>query len=120
MVLSLELHRLNGERHDVALVFPDEVAALTLKSFATQVRSKATDVVDVWRCPEIALAAGVCPDAFVSGDSEGAAKITRAMFEHREGPGVVAIADEQRLSTEAADQRFTRIRALVDRVLGPG
>ena len=49
VVLTLELHRLNGDALDVELSFPDEVAALVLKGFATRVRVRATDVVDVWR-----------------------------------------------------------------------
>ena len=40
------------------MVFPDEVAALTLKAFASQVRDKATDLVDLWRCLEVAYTAG--------------------------------------------------------------
>ena len=35
-----------------------------LKNLATRLRSKATDVVDVWRCLEIAFAAGVVPADF--------------------------------------------------------
>lgn len=59
--LDLELTRLNGEVLDVRLAFPDEVAALTLKAFATTVRSKDTDIVDIWRCLEVALVADVAP-----------------------------------------------------------
>jgi hypothetical protein len=33
---------------------------------------------------------------------------------------MTALIDEQHLSREAADQRFTRIRALIARVIGPG
>jgi len=48
ILLHMELHRLNGERLDIEVAFPDEVAALTLKAFASQVRDKATDIVDLW------------------------------------------------------------------------
>lgn len=68
VLLALELHRLNGERLEVELAFPDEVAALVLKAFATRVRNKATDVVDVWRCLEVAFAAGAGPHDFTDGD----------------------------------------------------
>ena len=64
VTMTLELHRLNGDTLIAELSFPDEVAALILKAFATRVRSKATDVVDVWRCLEVALAARVEPRAF--------------------------------------------------------
>lgn len=120
VVLQLELHRLNGERFDVDLAFPDEVAALALKAFATQVRSRATDIVDIWRCLEVAFAASVQPDAFGSGESADAAGIVRSLFDRRDGAGMTALVEEQTLSAEAADQRFTRVRALVGRVLGAG
>jgi hypothetical protein len=45
--LRLKLQRLNGQVLEVELTFPDEVAALVLKTFATGVRTKATDIVDV-------------------------------------------------------------------------
>jgi len=50
---------LNGDLSSVRLPFPDEVSALVLKAFATTVRTKPTDIVDVWRCLEICLGAGV-------------------------------------------------------------
>lgn len=71
VVLQMALHRLNGEQLDIDAAFPDEVAALTLKAFASQVRDKPTDIVDLWRCLEVS-------------------------------PG---------------DERFTRIRALAQRIL---
>lgn len=120
VVLQLELHRLNGDRFDVELVFPDEVGALALKAFATRVRSKATDIVDIWRCLEVAFAASVKPDAFGSGESAEAAGIVRSLFDRRDGAAMTALVEEQRLSPEAADQRFTRVRALIGRVLGAG
>jgi len=57
--LALDLRRLNGDVLAVRLLFPDEVSALTLKAFATSVRMKPTDIIDVWRCLEICFAAGV-------------------------------------------------------------
>jgi hypothetical protein len=88
-----------------------------LKAFATQVRDKATDVVDLWRCLEIAYAAGTEAEAFVGGEAAEAARIIRALFDRRDGSGMSALVREQRLSDAAADERFTRIRALVQRVL---
>ncbi|HVM07694.1 MAG TPA: hypothetical protein VM345_04465 [Acidimicrobiales bacterium] len=119
VLLALELHRLNGERLDVEIAFPDEVAALVLKAFATRVRNKETDVVDVWRCLEVAFAAGVDPHEFADGDRAEAARHLRALFERRDGPGMRALEAEQHLSGAAADERFTRLRALIARVLGP-
>lgn len=119
MLLALELHRLNGERLEAEIAFPDEVAALVLKAFATRTRDKGTDVVDVWRCLEVAFAAGVDPREFAEADRAEAATYVRTLFERRDGPGMRALEAEQRLSGAAADERFTRLRALIARVLGP-
>jgi hypothetical protein len=103
---------------DTEVAFPDEVAALVLKGYATRVRHRATDVVDVWRCLEVAFAAGLRPDDFAEGIPAEAAAIVRRMFERREGTGMAALIEEQRLSADAADARYTRLRALIARVLG--
>lgn len=118
VTLHLNVGRLNGDRLDFDLVVPDEVAALVLKALATRVRYKATDVIDVWRCLEIALAAGVKPNEFAEGESARAADVVRRLFADRDGLGINDLATEQRLSALAADRRFTRIRALVGRILG--
>lgn len=117
VLLRMELHRLNGERVDVEVAFPDEIAALTLKAFASQVRDKPTDIVDLWRCLEVAYAAGADVVEFATGEAAEAAGVVRALFDRRDGAGMSALADDQRLSGAAADERFTRIRALIQRVL---
>ena len=117
VLLHMQLHRLNGEQLDVDVAFPDEVAALSLKAFASRLRDKRTDVVDVWRCLEVADAAGTDAAAFVEGEAAEAARIVRSLFDRRDGAGLSALVDEQRLSGARADERFTRIRALVQRVL---
>jgi hypothetical protein len=61
VTMELELRRLNGDTLLATLPFPDEVSALVLKSLATRVRAKVTDVADIWRCLEIAFAAEVVP-----------------------------------------------------------
>lgn len=117
VLLHMELHRLNGEQLDVEVAYPDEVAALTLKAFASQVRDKPTDIVDLWRCLEVAYVAGTVAESFVGGEAADAARAIRALFGSRDGAGMAALLAEQRLSEAAADERFTRIRALVQRVL---
>jgi hypothetical protein len=118
VVMTLEFRRLNGQTLNATLPFPDEVSALVLKALATRVRDKATDVTDIWRCLEIALAAGVVPQDFSSGDRNKAATLIRALFKERNGAGMTAVKEELSLSTQTADQRFTRIRAMIDKVLG--
>lgn len=119
VVMTLELYRLNGDKLDVDLSFPDEVGALVLKSHATSVRTKATDIVDVWRCLEVAYAAGVGPEEFVDDTSAESAAIVRTLFAARAGWGMEQLIGEQRLSAQAADKRFTRLQGLIARVLGP-
>jgi len=119
VTIALELHRLNGTTLHCELPFPDEVSALVLKSLATTVRSKNTDITDIWRCLEIALAAGLGPADFTRGVRAETAEVIRSLFGSRGDAPVAALAVEQRLSAEATDARFTRIQALIARVLGP-
>jgi hypothetical protein len=100
--------------------FPDEVSALVLKGLATRVRVKDTDVTDIWRCLEVAFAAQVAPATFADGIRAESAGIIRALFARRRGPGMAAIAAGQGMTSQAADVRYTRVRALIARVLGPG
>jgi hypothetical protein len=118
VAIALELRRLNGQMLRCELPFADELSAVILKSLATRVRSKDTDTADVWRCLEIALVAGLGPRDFSSGVRAESAGVIRALFGRRRGAAMAALAAEQRLSTEAADERYTRIRALIARVLG--
>ncbi len=118
VTLELDMCRLNGERALVELNFPDEVSALTLKGFATRERDKPTDLVDLWRCLEVANAAGLGPGDFAEGDPASAGEHIRALFAKRHGKAMAAFAEEKRLAPGAADQHHTRIVALIARVLG--
>ena len=120
VTITLGLRRLNGELLQCELPFADEVSALVLKGLATGVRSKDTDIADIWRCLEIAFAAGVGPENFASGVRAESAELIRSLFNSRRNAPVTALAPGQRLSAEAADVRLTRIRALIARVLGSG
>jgi hypothetical protein len=46
--------------------------------------------------------------------------MSSSLFGSRRSAPVAALAAEQHLSAEATDARFTRIRALITRVLGSG
>jgi len=119
VVIELELQRLNGELLEIALSFPDEPSALVLKAFATRARYKPTDHTDVWRCLEIAHTAGITPDAFTdSQEVSDGADLVSSLFSDRHGPGMSAMTEDQGLSEAAADRRYTRIRALIDEILG--
>ena len=64
----------------VRLRFPDEVSALALKGFATTVRLRSTDIVDVWRCLEICYAAHVDEAEFRRGVLARSAEVIRALI----------------------------------------
>lgn len=115
--LALDLQRLNGELSSAMLLFPDELSALTLKALATTVRVKPTDIVDIWRCLEICFAAAVDATALRRGAAADGAAIIRKLFESRQSLGIQTLAEQRRLSRESADQQYTRIRALVARLL---
>jgi hypothetical protein len=116
--LTLDLQRLNNSLSSVQLLFPDEVSALVLKALATTVRIKPTDIVDVWRCLEICVAAETDPSAFSHGTPADAAAIIRELFGQGR-TGMQTLADQQRLNKDAADQRYARVRALIARLLSP-
>jgi hypothetical protein len=118
VAMTLELHRLNGEMRRVGVPFPDEASALVLKAWATRVRARATDVTDVWRCLEIAYAASVQPSDFERSGRNEAAAIVRDLFSQRDGFGMTCVEHELRLARHAKDQRYTRLQALISRVLG--
>ncbi len=80
---------------------------------------KPTDIVDVWRCLEICFAAEVDSAAFSRGVTGRGATIIRDLFDRQADPGMRALIDQQRLNKDAADQRYTRIRALIARLLPP-
>jgi hypothetical protein len=119
VTITLGLRRLNGELLRCQLPFADEVSALVLKSLASRVRSKDTDIADIWRCLEIAFAAGLGPGDFASGVRAESAEVIRSLFGSGRNVPMAALALGQRLSAEAADARLTRIRALITHVLGP-
>jgi hypothetical protein len=60
------------------------------------------------------------PQDFSGGGRDEAAAAIQALFRRRDGAGMTALAEELRLSRQAADERFTRIRALIQRVIGLG
>ncbi len=75
-------------------------------------------LIDVWRCLEVCFAANIGPEAFNGPDAHTAAARVGELFADRAGPGMRALLDEQRLGPKAAEALFTRITALVKRVIG--
>ena len=82
------------------------------------VRSTGTDVVDVWRCLEVAFAAGIGATEFSEGPAPASAAIIRRLFASCHAPAIATMIEEQRLSHLAAERRFTRVRAFISSVSG--
>lgn len=61
---------------------------------------------------------GLGPADFTRGVRAEPAEVIRSLFGSRRDAPVAALAAEQHLSAEATDARFTRIQALIARVLG--
>lgn len=114
--VEVELGRLNAPPEKAGITIPDEVGALILKAEATQVRDKPTDVVDLWRLLEVASVAGVRAEDLGDHLQRVRALITH-LFDEREGRGMRSLHDELDLDGPATDRRFTRITALIRRVL---
>lgn len=116
--VSLELHRLNGETLHAELTLPDEASGVMLKAFAWNRRGASKDAVDLWRMLEVANAAGVSPDEFSAEAGTHSADISRRSLEKVNEGAMKAITSAQGLSDEAAQQRHTRIQALLRSVFG--
>jgi len=120
VTMEMVMERLDGTTLAATLDFADEPSALVLKAYATKARYRPTDHSDVWRCLEIASAAGVKPEEFTEEEMARGAAIARSNFAEKDGIGMSAIEDDLHLSAAAKIQIYTRIRALADRVLGVG
>lgn len=115
--IELTLHRLNGEALDVRIVLPDEVSALVLKTLAWRQRLAAKDAVDMWRMLEVTRAAGIRVKD-LEGAWSGADQVLVDAFAAIDGEAMKAITAAGSLSAAAVRQRHTRIRALMQHLLG--
>lgn len=103
-----------------SVLIPDDVSALILKTLAWDIRYKDTDAADIWRCLEIAYAAGVQPSAFESDDGRMVRALLQQEFAQDDGAVMKNIREYYQLPQDATTRRRTRIRALIGRVFGSG
>ena len=116
--VSLELLRLNEKVLTARLTLPDEASAVVLKALVWERRGAARDAVDLWRTLEVAFAASVSPNEFSEEAGVKSAEIATRSFANISSDAMKAITSAQGLSDEAAQQRHTRIQALLQRVFG--
>ncbi|HZP14599.1 MAG TPA: hypothetical protein VFA96_02160, partial [Nocardioides sp.] len=98
------------------VVLSGAAGTLALKAGARSVCTETRDAQDLWRCLEIAAAAGVTPELFTApGPLHDVARVV-----HRElGPGGHSLpALTAELHPDAAARLRTRLRGLLAEVLG--
>ena len=105
--VSLSLTRLDGTELNGHIALPDGVATVVLRAFGYQQRRTSTDAEDIWRSCEIAFAAGVAPEDFVSHEEREAVDIVAKAFTKENSPAAAVLGP-----------RMARMRALMFRVLG--
>ena len=109
---------LDGETTLTAdVLLPDEQSTLVLRAFAWHARGEGKDAVDLWRALEIASAAGVTLEAIISGDAARASELIRGAF-LSPGTALGALASARGLSRGEQAQMRTRLKALVETVVG--
>lgn len=116
VVVDAQFHLTDGSSLGASIALPDAVATLALKAGARTVRNETRDAEDLWRCLEIAAAAGVTPDVF-SGH-EPLERVARLLAREL-GPGGSALPIlTAGLQDDAAARLRTRLRALLAEVVG--
>ena len=114
--VDVVLHLTSGESITTSVVLPDAVGMLALKTLVRTVRSEARDVEDLWRCLEIAAAAGIEPSDF---DSEPLQRVRSTLWSELGAHGRALQDLTAGLRDEPAARRRTRVRALLSEVAGP-
>lgn len=117
VAVELELTRMNNAVLSARVVIPDELAALVLKVMAWRTRGAPKDAVDIWRCSEVALAAGSYFTELNGKTGDTVRRDLQRAVERRHGQFMDEITSFRRLSPNAGDALHTRLRAVVDRLL---
>jgi len=114
--LDIELVISDGRALEAMVVLPDAVGMLALKARARTVRNDDRDAEDLWRCLEVAAADGVTPKDF---DADASLQDLRKLLAAElgtEGRSLPALT--RGLRGEAAARRRTRVRALLNEIVG--
>lgn len=96
----------------LSVVVPGPVPALCLKALAYGSRYEAKDAVDVWRLLEVVQTTSAAAAGWPSGSEPRDAKaVLRRHFLDRTAAGVLSVANDTTTQT--------RVRALVQNIIGP-
>lgn len=115
--IQLELTRLNSSILQAEVQLPDEASALILKALAWKKRQIDKDAFDIWRCLEIAYRASVKLAKLDQVEAREAEIVIQEGFSMVDAPAMNALVNYSNLLTAEAQQRHTRIRGLVQKVL---
>ena len=117
VAFDLEMTRLNGETLFTRISIPDEASALVLKALAWRERNADKDAVDIWRGLELCFISGVSATDFEVGEMKAAVEVIVSAFGKRQSLAMTKLAQHENLTGDLRDQRYTRIKALIKRVL---
>lgn len=112
--VPIVFRRRDGRSIQTSVRIPDEVSALALKVLARSIRDNDKDAVDVWRCLEVCLAAGI-ENADFGADVKTVERTLATDF-GRGGAGIRAIRSARNLSASSTEQLETRLQALIRRI----
>ena len=116
VTVDIDLALTDGSSLAPKVVIPDPAATLGLKAWARMVRNEDRDAEDLWRCLEIAQAAGVTAEVLRNDATLGQ---IIPILERELGPSGASIGVITGGLNEAeAARRPTRIRALLAEVAG--
>jgi hypothetical protein len=115
---QLRLARLNKQVLATAVSLPDEVSALVLKVLVRGQRLEDRDAVDIWRCTEVLLEAGLDLSSVSGKTGDLVRKGLRESVVDRRGQFIEGIVRARGLSAPEGDALHTRMRAAVDRLTG--
>lgn len=113
---QLRLTRLNKQVLETTLSLPDEVSALVLKVLVRGQRLEDHDAVDIWRCTEVLVAAGLDLSCLSGETGDSVRGSLQSSVADRNGLFISSIVRSRGLSATAGDALHTRMRAIVARL----
>ncbi len=115
---QLRLTRLNNQVLETTVSLPDEVSALVLKVLVRGERLEDRDAVDIWRCTEVLMTAGLDLSSLSGKTGNSVRGYLRSSVADRNGQFIQSIVRYRGLSAAAGDALHTRMRATVARLTG--
>lgn len=113
--VDAQLRLTDGTSLRVTIVIPDPVGTIAMKTLVRTARDDARDVDDLWRCLEIAAAAGIAPADF---DGASLRRVREELWRQLGPDGVTLSMLVGDLQPDAAARLRTRVRALLAEVVG--